>query len=145
MNNSCRFSLLQVCGRAAYSEKDSCRIEDEPHLEEVTLKEGSQACEAITRPASDVYQHMLVTRVAALTGTTLSVGFVAWALRSGALLASFMATMSAWRHFDPLPVLGGSRRERERRRKDNVRDQQAEAAEFRGVKKVLDRHSPFES
>ncbi len=83
-------------------------------------------------------RHELVTRVAALTGTTLSAGFIVWALRSGALLASFMATMPAWRHFDPLPVLGGSRSEWERRRKDSERDQQAEAAEFRGLKKLLD-------
>jgi len=81
--------------------------------------------------------HELVTRVAALTGTTLSIGFIVWALRSGALLASFMATMPAWRHFDPLPVLGGTRSEWERRRKDNERDQQAEAAEYRGLKKLL--------
>lgn len=81
--------------------------------------------------------HELVTRVAALTGTTLSAGFIVWALRSGALLASFMATMPAWRHFDPLPVLGGTRREWERCRKDSEHDQQAEAAEYRGLKKLL--------
>ena len=45
--------------------------------------------------------------------------------------------MPAWRHFDPLPVLGGTRNEWERRRKDSERDQQAEAAEYRGLKKLL--------
>ncbi|MBH0206365.1 MAG: hypothetical protein HP498_11235, partial [Nitrospira sp.] len=33
-------------------------------------------------------QHAIVARIAALTGTTLSVGFIAWALRNGTLLAS---------------------------------------------------------
>ncbi len=83
-------------------------------------------------------QHAITARIAALTGTTLSAGFVAWALRSGTLLASFMATMPAWRHFDPLPVLGGSRSERERRRKEAEQDQHAEATEFKGLKHLLD-------
>ena len=87
-------------------------------------------------------QHVLVTRIAALTGTTLSVGFIAWALRSGALLASFMATMPAWRHFDPLPVMGASHRDRERRRKEAERDRQAEASEFKGLKALFDRDPP---
>ncbi len=83
-------------------------------------------------------QHVLVARITAVTGTTLSVGFIVWALRSGALLASFMATMPAWRHFDPLPVLGGSRREWERRRKEVEQDRQAEDTEFKGLKHLLD-------
>ncbi len=83
-------------------------------------------------------QHAITTRIVALTGTTLSAGFIAWALRSGALLASFMATMPAWRHFDPLPVLGGSRSERERRRKEAEQDRQAENTEFKGLKHLLD-------
>ncbi|MGZ8365610.1 MAG: hypothetical protein ACXW37_04605, partial [Nitrospira sp.] len=83
-------------------------------------------------------QHAITARIVALTGTTLSAGFIAWALRSGTLLASFMATMPAWRHFDPLPVLGGSRSERERRRKEAEQDQHAEATEFKGLKHLLD-------
>ena len=83
-------------------------------------------------------QHVITVRIAALTGTTLSAGFIAWALRSGTLLASFMATMPAWRHFDPLPVLGGSRREWERRKKEAEQDQQAENTEFKGLKHLLD-------
>lgn len=83
-------------------------------------------------------QHVITVRIAALTGTTLSAGFIAWALRSGTLLASFMATMPAWRHFDPLPVLGDSRSERERRRKEAEQDQQAESTQFKGLKHLLD-------
>jgi hypothetical protein len=39
-------------------------------------------------------RHVLITRIVALTGTTLSVGFIAWALRSGAVLAGFKAPLS---------------------------------------------------
>ncbi|MBH0204113.1 MAG: hypothetical protein HP496_17910 [Nitrospira sp.] len=46
-----------------------------------------------------------------MTGTTLSVGFIAWALRSGVILASALTTMPAWQHFDPLPVVKLSRDE----------------------------------
>ena len=87
-------------------------------------------------------QHVITVRIAALTGTTLSAGFIAWALRSGTLLASFMATMPAWRHFDPLPVLGGSSSERERRKKEAEQDQQAENTEFKGLKHLLDLGRP---
>jgi hypothetical protein len=88
-------------------------------------------------------RHVLVTRITVVTGMTLSVGFITWALRSGALLASFMATMPAWRHFDPLPVLGGGRGEREHRRKGAERDRQAEANEFKGLKHLLDLGPPL--
>ena len=95
--------------------------------------------------AVDVAQehHELVARVAAVTGTTLSVGFVAWALRSGAILASCLATMPAWRHFDPLPVVKLTRHERSRRQEELARASQEEAMEFSGLKRVLDDKPPL--
>jgi hypothetical protein len=45
-----------------------------------------------------------------LTGMVFSVGFVWWALRASGLLASLLAAAPAWRHLDPLPVLGGDAR-----------------------------------
>ncbi len=39
--------------------------------------------------------------------TGLSVGYVAWLLRSGVLLSSLLSSMPAWRILDPLPVLAG--------------------------------------
>ncbi|HBR50076.1 MAG TPA: hypothetical protein DEA71_08315, partial [Nitrospira sp.] len=84
-------------------------------------------------------RHELMARVAAVTGTTLSVGFVAWALRSGAILASMLATMPAWQHFDPLPVVKLTRNERKHRRDEATRAQQQEAAEFKGLNQVLDK------
>ena len=82
-------------------------------------------------------QQAMVAHVTALTGTALSVGFVAWAIRSGALLASCFATIPAWRAFDPLPVVSLSRRERTRRSQDTEATRQAEEAEFEGLHGVL--------
>ncbi|MCB1876930.1 MAG: putative Ig domain-containing protein, partial [Chromatiales bacterium] len=36
---------------------------------------------------------------------SLTAGFVSWVLRAGSLLASFVAVLPVWRHFDPLPIL----------------------------------------
>ncbi|MBX9660986.1 MAG: tandem-95 repeat protein, partial [Nitrospiraceae bacterium] len=87
--------------------------------------------------------HELIARITAVTGTALSVGFIAWALRSGALVASLLATMPAWQHFDPLPVVKLSRSERTRRRDVAAQDQQQEAEEFKGLKRVLDEKPPL--
>jgi VCBS repeat-containing protein len=43
---------------------------------------------------------------ARITGMALSVGAVWWAARAGGLIASMLASAPAWRHVDPLPVLG---------------------------------------
>ncbi|MEQ9638704.1 MAG: Ig-like domain-containing protein, partial [Alphaproteobacteria bacterium] len=37
----------------------------------------------------------------------LSVGYLAWLVRSGVLLSSMLSTLPAWRFVDPLPVLSG--------------------------------------
>jgi hypothetical protein len=41
-----------------------------------------------------------------ITGLALSVGAVWWAARAAGLIASLVASAPAWRHLDPLPVLG---------------------------------------
>jgi hypothetical protein len=42
---------------------------------------------------------------AAFGGLSLTVGYALWLLRGGALLASLLSTLPAWRLIDPLPVL----------------------------------------
>ena len=44
--------------------------------------------------------------MAKMSGVVLSVGAVWWATRAAGLLASALSSLPAWRHFDPLPVLG---------------------------------------
>jgi hypothetical protein len=41
-----------------------------------------------------------------MSGLALSVGAVWWAARAAGLIASLVASAPAWRHVDPLPVLG---------------------------------------
>jgi hypothetical protein len=48
-----------------------------------------------------------------LTGLALSVGAVWWAARAAGLVASLLASTPAWRHVDPLPVLGRDEDEEE--------------------------------
>jgi hypothetical protein len=48
-----------------------------------------------------------------ITGLALSVGAVWWAARAAGLVASLLASTPAWRHVDPLPVLGRDDEEEE--------------------------------
>lgn len=59
-------------------------------------------------------EETLVAVTAAGVSIVLSTGYVVWALRGGWLLASLLATMPAWRSFDPLPVLVHAKEDRER-------------------------------
>lgn len=58
-------------------------------------------------------EETLVAATAAGVSIVLSTGYVVWALRGGWLLASLLATMPAWRSFDPLPVLVRAKEDRE--------------------------------
>lgn len=40
-----------------------------------------------------------------LVGLAFSAGVVAWALRVGGMIASLLATVPAWRNFDPMPIM----------------------------------------
>ena len=40
-----------------------------------------------------------------LGGVAISIGMVVWALRTGGLLASLVASVPIWMRFDPLPIL----------------------------------------
>jgi hypothetical protein len=128
-------------------------LEEPPALEleplsnpvKTMLAVGHKLAEHLTRLADNLEraieerenQARLLGRVASFSGMALSVGFVAWILRGGALLASFLVSMPAWRHFDPLPVLSsGSRDRRERDRKVREEHEQ-ENKEFKGLDQVL--------
>lgn len=109
------------------------------------LAVGHKLVERLTRLADDLergvqereYQSHLVGRVASFSGMALSAGFVAWLLRGGSLVASFLVSMPAWRHFDPLPVLGmreGGRRKHDRK---VCQEDEQESRQFRGLDQVL--------
>lgn len=55
---------------------------------------------------AEVEAQIDVAKTATAATLTLSAGFAAWTLRSGALLASLFASSPLWRQFDPLPIVG---------------------------------------
>ena len=48
-----------------------------------------------------------------LASLALSVGVVTWILRAGGLISSLLASLPAWRHMDPLPILARDKEEDE--------------------------------
>ena len=46
---------------------------------------------------------LLGSTLAVTTG--LSIGYIAWLVRGGVLVASFVSSLPVWRVFDPIPVL----------------------------------------
>lgn len=111
------------------------------------LAMGHKLAEHLTRLADNLeramqereHQAHLMGRVASFSGLALSAGFVAWILRSGSLLASFLVSMPAWRHFDPLPVLGVSGRDRRKLNRKEQEEHEQESGQFRGLDRVLNK------
>ena len=60
-----------------------------------------------------------------ITGLALSVGAVWWAARAAGLIASLLASAPAWRHLDPLPVLGRDE-EDEKEQPDDAKEEDRE-------------------
>ena len=63
-------------------------------------------------------------------GLALSVGVVWWASRVGGLLGSLLASMPAWRHLDPLPIVGRDEDEEEQWAEPEDADADADADEL---------------
>lgn len=93
------------------------------------------------RRATDMSENNLkfAVGVTNLGGVSLTAGVIAWLLRSGALLASLAATLPAWRHFDPLPVVLTSDRTRRRSTANMTAAADRENKQFRGLRDLLDK------
>ncbi|UVT18916.1 MAG: cadherin domain-containing protein [Nitrospira sp.] len=106
---------------------------------------GHKLVEQLTRLADDLErgvqeresQTHLMGRVASFSGVALSAGFVAWILRGGSLIASFLVSMPAWRRFDPLPVLWLGESDRRKRDRTAREADEHEKRQFRGLDRVL--------
>ena len=70
-------------------------------------------------------------------GLTLSAGFVAWLVRGGTLLAGLMASLPAWRHFDPVPILGMTKQEKESWTRRVKEAGKMEARDHQGLEQIL--------
>ena len=117
---------------------DSTPPDDQASLSDVLMAKLDAMTQSIEEAIGvEEKQEMVVVRVAALSGTALSVGFVAWAVQSSTLLASCLATLPVWRNFDPLPVVKLSKEERTRRRQAADAAQRQEQDEFGGLEKFF--------
>ncbi|HEX5647467.1 MAG TPA: Ig-like domain-containing protein, partial [Nitrospira sp.] len=113
------------------------------------LESGRKMAANLDRLADDLTRSMeereqqaqLMGRVASLSGLALTAGFSAWILRGGSLLMSFLVSMPVWRHFDPVPVLGLSRRDRRKFDQQAHAAQQQEISQFRGLDRVVQSES----
>ena len=71
------------------------------------------------------------------TALAFSAGFVAWLVRGGTLLAGLLASLPAWRYFDPVPILGMTKHDKEawtRRVKEAAK---MEARDHQGLEQIL--------
>jgi len=55
------------------------------------------------------------------------------------MVASFLVSMPAWRHFDPLPVLGSAGKDRRERDRQVREGDEQEQRQFRGLDQVLNK------
>jgi hypothetical protein len=70
---------------------------------------------------------------------SFSAGFLAWLLRGGSLLASFMTSMPMWARFDPLPILvGGKKRDEDKKKTEEQPEGDESEVTLFGVQAVLD-------
>ncbi|HKQ35742.1 MAG TPA: hypothetical protein VJT11_10600, partial [Nitrospiraceae bacterium] len=136
-------------------EQPNIVLEEQPALEleplsnpvKTMLAVGHKFAADLTRLADNLeraieereHQARLIGRVASFSGIALSAGFVVWLLHGGSLLASFLVSMPAWRHFDPLPVLGVGGQDRRKRDLKAREEDDQESKQFRGLDRVLDK------
>ncbi|WNM63856.1 DUF4347 domain-containing protein [Candidatus Nitrospira neomarina] len=72
------------------------------------------------------------------TGLGVSGVLLAWLVRSGTLLASVLASLPAWRNFDPIAILDMDKQGRESWTKRMKEASQKEAGEYQGLDQMLD-------
>ncbi|MDH5426853.1 MAG: tandem-95 repeat protein, partial [Nitrospirota bacterium] len=70
-------------------------------------------------------------------GISLSAGFVAWMVRGGALMAGLMASLPAWRHFDPVPILNMDKKGKDAWMRRVKEATQLDAHEHHGLDHIL--------
>jgi hypothetical protein len=97
-----------AAGVAARGELPEAEVKAE--MQQVAVMNDAEFRQELDRLRETVQAEAAIeTRVAAsvfVASTGLSVGYVLWLLRGGALLASLLSSLPAWRLVDPLPVLG---------------------------------------
>ncbi|GJL51696.1 MAG: hypothetical protein NPIRA01_29230 [Nitrospirales bacterium] len=85
----------------------------------------------------DRTREQIVSGLTTGTGVTISAGYIAWVLRGTSLLTSLFASLPAWGHFDPLPVLTGGYTARQAEQKSNQTEADQENQEHQGIDKIF--------
>jgi hypothetical protein len=99
-----------------------------------SLKVGSSG-ESFAEIDEDHRQIEIVLGTIRISGIALPVGAVRWAARAAGLVATLLSTTPAWRHVDPLPVLG---RDPEKEDEDKAETDQDKRADEHRARWVLD-------
>ena len=86
---------------------------------------------------SAMINHQTVGASVAISGG-LSVGYVAWLLRSGVLLSTVLSSLPAWQFVDPLPVLARTGRVDDDEADDSLEEIIAQRAEQTETKQDVD-------
>lgn len=77
-------------------------------------------------------------RMMEYTGLGVSGVLLAWLVRSGTLLASLLATLPAWRNFDPIAILDMDQKSQEILTKKMREAAEKENLEHHGLDRMLD-------
>ena len=80
-------------------------------------------------------------RMMEYTGLGVSGVLLAWLVRSGTLLASLLATLPAWRNFDPIAILDMDQKSQEILTKKMREAAEKENLEHHGLDRMLDKNS----
>jgi hypothetical protein len=67
-------------------------------------------------------QVKVTTEVVVGAVMSISAGFVSWVLRAGSLMASFMSVIPMWKQFDPLPILGAAKPNKDKNKDEAVNE-----------------------
>jgi hypothetical protein len=112
--------LLQRAGKEVQKAFDEQALAEAPARISAAFRNTLHTLEEDLQRATETSegQRRLIVVVTTAGGVALTAGLVTWLLHSGSLLASLVSTLPAWRHFDPLPVVLGSDRERRDREQE---------------------------
>ncbi|MEZ5657477.1 MAG: cadherin-like domain-containing protein [Burkholderiaceae bacterium] len=105
------FNGNRISDLEAFESLGSDRITDLAQVDRVWLE--TPMAESLQRTFAQTQERVLTNLVfeqkiaasSVAVSTGVSIGYVIWLLRGGALLSSIIASMPAWRSIDPLPVL----------------------------------------
>jgi hypothetical protein len=109
-------------------------LETRPQRTEIQVEPLRAEMQQAPLPVDEEVQRIeIVLTTVRITGLAISVGAVWWAARAVGLVASLLSATPAWRHVDPLPVLGRDEDEKEKWDEVEEKDQEKKDDEHRAA------------